>query len=157
LSSPDVRRLNLHFRNKENIMTYATARTANWLDQFFHDFDRGSFANVRTTPSFVPPVDVVEDESAYVLRAELPGVAREDIKVEVKENRLVLSGKKEAVSRGEEGKYRYVESRHGEFSRSFELPRNVKADAVEATFKDGALTLRIPKADEAKPKSIEIR
>jgi HSP20 family protein len=102
-------------------------------------------------------VDVVENSDAFVLRAELPGVAREDINVEVKDNRLVLSGKKEAVQRGEEGKYRYVESRYGTFSRSFELPRNVKADAVEATFKDGALTLRIPKVDEAKPKAIEIR
>ncbi len=84
-------------------------------------------------------------------------MAREDIQVEVKENHLVLSGKKESVQRGEEGAYRSIESRSGTFSRSFELPRNVKADAVEATFKDGALTLRIPKADEAKPKSVEIR
>ncbi|HEX2612546.1 MAG TPA: Hsp20/alpha crystallin family protein [Fibrobacteria bacterium] len=137
-------------------MTYATAhRPATWLDQFFSDFDRGAFA--RTAPSFVPAVDVVEEADAYVLRAELAGVAREGIRVEVKENRLVLSGKKEAASRAEDGKYRYVESRHGEFSRTFELPRNVKSDAVEASFKDGALTLRIPKADEAKPKTIEIR
>jgi HSP20 family protein len=140
-------------------MTYAIARPhnpANWLDQFFNDFDRGLFA-ARSAPSFVPAVDVVEEADAYVLRAELAGVAREDIKVEVKENRLVLSGKKEAASRAYEGKYRHVESRHGEFSRTFELPRNVKADAVEASFKDGALTLRIPKADEAKPKTVEIK
>lgn len=134
-------------------MTYAVSNPVNWIDQFFNDFDR----NWRGAPSFVPAVDVVEERDAYVLRAELPGVTREDIRVEVKDNHLVLSGKKEAVQRGEEGKYRYVESRHGSFSRSFELPRNVKADAVEATFKDGALTLRIPKADEAKPKAVEIR
>jgi HSP20 family protein len=134
-------------------MTYAVANHSNWVDQFFNDFDR----NWRGAANFVPAVDVVEEPAAYVLRAELPGVARENITVEVKENHLVLSGKKEAVQRGEEGKYRYVESRHGSFSRTFELPRNVKADAVEANFKDGALTLRIPKADEAKPKSIEIR
>lgn len=139
-------------------MTYAVAHpynASNWIEQFFSDLDRGFASSGRN--SFVPAVDVVENNDAYVLRAELAGVAREDITVEVKENRLVLSGKKEAVQRGEEGKYRYVESRHGTFSRSFELPRNVKADAVEATFKDGALTLRIPKADEAKPKSVEIK
>jgi HSP20 family protein len=130
------------------------AHAANWIEQFFSDFDRGV---TNTVPTFTPAVDVVEEKEAYVLRAELAGVAREDINVEVKENRLVLSGKKEAVQRGEEGKYRYVESRHGSFSRTFELPRNVKADAIEATFKDGALTLRIPKADEAKPKTVEIR
>ena len=102
-------------------------------------------------------MDIVEDKDAFVLRAELPGVARENISVEVKDNRLVLSGKKESAELGEEGKYRHVESRTGGFSRTFELPRNVKSDAIEASFKDGALTLRIPKADEAKPKAIEIR
>jgi len=140
-------------------MTYAIARPAlssNWIEQFFNDFDRG-FAPGARAATFTPAVDVVEHADAYVLRAELPGVAREDISVEVKENRLVLSGKKDAVQSGEEGKYRYVESRHGAFSRSFELPRNVKSDAIEATYKDGTLTLRIPKADEAKPKTVEIR
>ena len=135
-------------------MTYTVANRANWLDQFFNDVDRnwGSHA-----PSFSPAVDIVEDKDAFVVRAELAGVAKENISVEVKDNHLVLSGKKDAVDRGEEGKYRYVESRHGSFSRRFELPRNVKYDAIEASFKDGALTLRIPKADEAKPKAIEIR
>ncbi len=135
-------------------MTYAVSNhPVNWIDQFFTDLDR----NWRGANSFVPAVDVVEEGDAYVLRAELPGVARENISVEVKDNHLVLSGKKEAVSRGEEGKYRYVESRYGSFSRSFELPANAKADAIEANFKDGALTLRIPKVEEARPRAIEIR
>ncbi len=138
-------------------MTYAVTNPVNWIDQFFNDFDRGLFATGRGAPSFVPAVDVVEEKDAYVLRAELPGVARENVKVEVKENHLLLSGTKESVQRGEEGKYRYVESRHGAFSRSFELPANVKADGIEATFKDGALTLRIPKVEEARPRAIEIR
>ena len=68
-----------------------------------------------------------------------------------------LSGRKGAVGQGEEGRYRYVESRSGGFSRTFELPRNVKADAIEAGYKDGVLQLRVPKADEAKPKTIEIK
>jgi len=143
-------------------MTYTTAyptrtATTNWIEQFFNDFDRGFAVSDRAAARFTPAVDVVEQDDAYVLRAELPGVARENINVEVKDNHLVLSGKKDAVERGEKGHYRYVESRHGAFSRSFELPRNVKANAVEATFKDGALTLRIPKADDAMPKTIEIR
>ena len=135
-------------------MTYTYARPANWLDQFFNDVDR----NWRTqAPSFRPAVDVAEEKDAFVVRAELAGVAKENINVEVKDNHLVLSGKKESVEYGEEGKYRHVESRYGSFSRTFELPRNVKADAIEASFKDGALTLRIPKADEAKPTAVEIR
>jgi HSP20 family protein len=134
-------------------MTYTVANPANWLDQFFNDVDR----SWRTqTPSFRPAVDIVEDKDAFVVRAELPGVAKENISVEVKDNHLVLSGKKEAVELGEEGKHRHLESRHGSFSRTFELPRNVKSDAIEAAFKDGVLTLRVPKADEAKPKAVEI-
>jgi HSP20 family protein len=150
---------NRNFKSRSFSMTYAVAHPShatNWIEQFFNDLDRGFTTNGRKH-EFVPAVDVVETGDAYVVRAELPGVAREDINVEVKENRLVLNGKKEAVSHGEEGKYRYVESRYGTFSRSFDLPRNVKSDAIEATFKDGALTLRIPKADEAKPKAVEIK
>ena len=135
-------------------MTYTVANPVNWLDQFLSDVDRNWRAQA---PSFRPAVDIAEDKEAFVLRAELPGVAKENINVEVKENRLVLSGKKESVELGEDGKHHHVESRQGGFSRAFELPRNVKADAIEAAFKDGVLSLRIPKADEAKPKPIEIR
>jgi HSP20 family protein len=134
-------------------MNQTAVHPANWLDQFFTDLDR----NWRAPASFAPAVDISEDKNAFTVRAELAGVPRENISVEVKDNVLVLSGKKEAVDAGEEGKYRHVESRTGSFARRFELPRNVKADAIEATYKDGALTLRIPKADEAKPKAIEIR
>src|SRR5690606_21427385 len=93
----------------EDTMTYTAnypARTNNWIDQFFNDFDRTFSVSGRAAASFVPAVDVVEQKEAYELRAELPGVAREDISVEVKDNHLVLSGKKEAVARGEEGHYR---------------------------------------------------
>lgn len=135
-------------------MNYTVANPVNWLEQFFSDVDRNWRAQVS---SFHPAVDISEDKDAFVLRAELPGVAKENINVEVKNNRLVLSGKKEAVDLGEDGQSHHVESRLGAFSRSFELPRNVKADAIEAAFKDGVLTLRVPKADEAKPKAIEIR
>jgi HSP20 family protein len=135
-------------------MTYTVANPVNWLDQFFSDVDRSWRAQA---PSFRPAVDIAEDKDAFFLRAELPGVAKENISVEVKENRLVLSGKKEAAELGEEGKHHHAETRHGTFSRAFELPRNVKADAIEAAYKDGVLALRIPKADEAKPKSVEIR
>ena len=137
-------------------MTYAVSNPVSWIDRFFSDFDR-NFASGRVAPSFVPSVDVVENNDAYVLRAEIPGVARENITVEVKDNQLVLGGKKESVERGETDRYRYVESRHGSFSRRFELPRNVKADAIEATYRDGVLTLSIPKAEEARPKAVEIR
>ena len=137
---------------------YATCTRPNypaaWIDRFFDEFERTA-SGERT--GFRPKVDVVETSDAYQVRAELPGVARESLTVEVKESRLILSGHKEVTTQAEEGRYRYTESRSGNFSRTFELPRNVKADAIEATHKDGVLTLRIPKAEEAKPKTVEIK
>jgi HSP20 family protein len=125
---------------------------ATWLDQFFTDFDKA----VGHKKSFSPAIDIVEEEEAFVLRAELPGVSKENIKVEVKENRLTLSGKKDTVSEGGKGQYRYAESSHGEFTRTFELPRNVNGDAIKAEYVNGVLTLRIPKGKDALPRSIEI-
>lgn len=145
-------------------MNYATYSPATWLDQFFSDFDRLPGLSKR---SFHPPVDIVEDKEEFVLRAELPGVAKENIKVEVKENRLTLGGRKEAAwsagsdakdeaSNGSRGEYRYFESTYGAFSRAFELPRNARGDGIKAEYKDGVLTLRIPKVKEALPRTIAI-
>jgi HSP20 family protein len=127
---------------------------ANWLDQFFTDFDKAWTGHKK---SFSPAVDIVEEKEAFVLRAELPGVPRENLKVEVKENRLTLSGKKEARSEGGNGEYRYAESSYGEFARSFELPRNVDGQGIQAEYVNGVLTLRIPKGKEALSRSIEIK
>ena len=127
---------------------------AKWLDQFFNEFDTGFTAK----SGFAPAVDVVEEKEDYVLRAELPGVAKENIKVEVKENRLTLSGKKEnAWTDKSAGEYRYAESSHGSFARVFELPRNVSGEAIKAEYANGVLLLRIPKAKEALSRSIEIK
>ena len=129
---------------------------SSWLDQFFNDFD-----NAGTRPNhFHPSVDIVEDKEEYVLRAELPGVSRENLKLEVKENRLSLSGKKDApfalpAAEGRDA-YRYTETVYGSFSRAFELPRGVQGESIKAEFKDGVLTLRIPKAKEILPRTIAI-
>ena len=137
-------------------MTNAAYSPATWLDQFFTDFDRAVGAGGVAKRAFHPPVDIAEDKEEYVLRAELPGVARENLKVEMKENHLTLSGEKKNAWEGKQGEYRYVETSHGAFSRSFELPRNVQGDAIKAEFKDGVLTLRIPKVKEALPRTIAI-
>ena len=136
------------------IMNANCTRPNPWLDRFFDGVERG-FSSERS--GYVPAVDVVETADAYVVRAELPGVPKENLTVEVKENRLILSGRKEAAARAEADRFRHTESRSGNFSRVFELPRNVKSDAIEAEHKDGILTLRIPKAEEAKPKTVDIK
>jgi HSP20 family molecular chaperone IbpA len=115
---------------KEDIvMNNSIAYSPNkWLDQFFNDFDK-VWSNKN---DFTPAVDIVEEKEDYVLRAELPGVAKEDIKVEVKENRLTLSGKKANQWQDKGGEYRYVESSYGSFARAFEIPRNVSGEAIKA-------------------------
>jgi HSP20 family protein len=134
--------------------------TANWLDQFFTDFDKALGSNTKVSSksgTFHPAVDILEEQEDYVLRAELPGVSKENIKVEVKENKLTLKGRKDAAVEARSGEYRYVESAYGEFTRSFELPRNVSGEAIKADFQNGVLTLRIPKAKEALSRTIEIK
>ena len=133
-----------------NALVYNPAK---WLDQFFNDFDSAGSAK----QGFAPAVDIVEDKEEYLLRAELPGVPKENIKVEVKENRLTLSGTKESFRKENQGEYRYLESSYGSFSRAFELPRNVQGGDIRAEYVNGVLTLRIPKAKEALSRSIEIK
>ncbi len=128
---------------------------ATWLDQFFSDFDKVAVGN--TKGNFNPNVDILEEKENFVLRVELPGIPKENIKVEVKENRLILSGKKESSTEQFEGQYRHVESKVGPFSRSFELPRTVSGDDIRAEYQNGVLVLKIPKAKEAQSKSIEIK
>ena len=132
-----------------NALVYNQAK---WLDQFFSDFD----ASLPAKQGFAPAVDIVEDKEEFLLRAELPGVPKENIKVEVKENRLTVSGNKESLRKENQGEYRYVESSYGSFSRSFELPRNVQGADIKAEYAHGVLTLRIPKAKEALARTIEI-
>lgn len=124
-----------------------------WMERFFEDIERG---NLPERTSYLPPVDIVEEKDAYHLRVELPGVKRENITVEVKDNRLNLSGKKENAYENHKDGFRYFETRFGQFSRSFELPRNVKADAIEAKYDHGVLELRIPKAETAVAKTIQV-
>jgi len=103
-----------------------------------------------------PAVDVLESKDAYLIRAELPGMKREDIKVEVKDGNLVLSGETKAEKPADGVEYRHVERVAAKFWRSFALPETAKSDGVEATYKDGILEIRVPKAEEAKPRQIQI-
>lgn len=106
---------------------------------------------------WLPAMDVREDADAYRVAVELPGLAKKDISVTVEDNVLTVSGERRWENEEEEkGRVHRVERAYGSFSRSFSLPRTVKADEVKADFKDGVLNLSIPKADEAKPQQIAI-
>jgi HSP20 family protein len=106
--------------------------------------------------TWYPPVDVLENKDSYVLRAELPGMKKEDFNLEVKDGMLTLSGERKSEKTTDGVKYRTVERIEGKFSRSFSLPETVKHDGIQATYKDGILEIHVPKAEEAKPRRIEV-
>jgi HSP20 family protein len=107
---------------------------------------------------WVPPVNVEETGDELVLTAELPGLRQGDVEIELENGVLTIRGQKEEFrTEGDERRYHVWERRYGTFQRSFTLPRSVSADSISATFEDGVLHVRMPKAAEAKGRKIEIR
>jgi HSP20 family protein len=101
-------------------------------------------------------MDLVETEDELVLRADLPGLNREDVEIEVKDGILTVAGERRAEHETKQEGYHRVERSFGRFSRSLELPQGVAADSVKASFESGVLDVRIPKPAERKPTRIEI-
>lgn len=104
-----------------------------------------------------PPVDIEETQEAYVVRAELPGLRQEDIKILVEDNRLVLRGEKRREAEESGTNYHRVERVYGQFERLFTLGHLVRSEKIEAVYKDGVLTVRIPKAEEARAREIPVK
>ncbi|HEX3510373.1 MAG TPA: Hsp20/alpha crystallin family protein [Solirubrobacteraceae bacterium] len=117
-------------------------------------FDSPTAAAARR---WVPAMDLVEDGEEYVLRADLPGLTAEDVKLEVENDRLTLSGERRSESRESNDGYQRIERRSGSFTRSVALPEGVDPESIEATFENGVLELRIPKPAEQKPQRVEIQ
>jgi len=105
---------------------------------------------------WIPAMDLVETEDRFVLRADLPGLDREDIEIEVKDNVLTIAGERRAEHEQQGEGFHSVERSFGRFSRSLDLPRGIAADEVDARFDRGVLEVRIPKPEERKPTRIEI-
>ena len=105
---------------------------------------------------WIPPMDLLEEGDNYVLRADLPGVREDQVKVELEDGVLTISGQRESEhEERKQGVYR-IERASGAFSRSLTLPKGVDADAVEARFDKGVLEVRIPKPEERKPRRVAI-
>ena len=139
--------------------------TANPFGDLF-DFQRGmsrfldAFGarerDEATLSAWSPPVDVYEDENSYIIKAELPEVSREDVKVSLDRNVLTINGERRFENEEKRDNYHRIERRYGQFCRSFTLPPNVNPDGIGAEFKDGVLKLTLPKKEEAKPKQIQV-
>ena len=119
---------------------------------FERSFDRSEdFSGIWS-----PPVDIFDNDSEIVLKAELPGLKKEDIDINVEDNLLTLHGERKREKEvNDKGVFR-SERVYGSFSRSFTLPTTVSAGKINASYKDGLLTISLPKAEEAKPRQIAI-
>lgn len=104
---------------------------------------------------WVPPVDLYETAEAYVLLAEVPGLRRDDIQIQMADGRLTLTGSRPGQPVACE-QYHRVERGHGSFSRTFQLPQQVAVDRITADLTDGVLTVTIPKAPESGPRRIQV-
>lgn len=128
------------------------------LQRHMQDIFGGSLdAAPMDTSQWVPAVDVRETDDALLVQAELPGMEKKDITVEVKDGVLKISGERRYEKDVKEENTHRIERAYGSFSRSFYLPRNVDGNAVEATLKDGVLDVRLPKLESATTKAIEIK
>jgi len=119
------------------------------------DRSRGE-REVMVAGAWAPAVDIYETPESIVLQAELPGLGKDDIDIQVRDNVLTLKGERRSEKEVKEGNYLRVERAYGGFQRAFTLPAAVQADKIRAVFKDGVLDVSIPKAEEAKPKQIKI-
>ena len=131
----------------------------NWLARFL---DRDLFAplfgepEAWVTTSFVPAVDIREKADAYIIEAEVPGIKKEDIKIDLKDGVLTISGERKYEHTEKEPNFTRVERSYGAFCRSFDLPDHVLDDKIDAAIKDGILTVTLPKGEKAKPKTSRI-
>lgn len=126
------------------------------FDELFEDLTRST--PFRLEPgSLSPRVDISEDENHVYIRAELPGVAKEDVKVTLSDDRvLTIRGEKKQERKTESENFLRMERLFGSFCRSFVLPENVAVDKIEAQFENGLLMLTLPKTEPSKPKEVEI-
>lgn len=105
---------------------------------------------------WVPPVDVMENENELVVKADLPELKFEDIHVGLENGTLTIKGERKFEKKTEKGGYHRIERGYGEFERAFALPETVDPEAVKADYKDGVLTVTLPKKEIAKPRTVKV-
>jgi HSP20 family protein len=128
------------------------------INRIFGEAYVGNDEGVLNRGDWRPPVDIYEnDKHEIVLRAELPGLKREDLDIRVENNTLTLRGERKHDTEVKQESYHRVERTYGVFSRSFSLPTTVNTEQVKATFADGVLTITLPMRDEAKPRQIQVQ
>lgn len=117
----------------------------------------GSNKDALVAFDWAPSVDIAETAEEFQIKAELPDVKKEDVKINIEDGVLRISGERRQEKEEQGKKWHRVERTYGSFLRTFTLPANVDDSKVQAEYKDGMLTLRLPKSAQAKPKSVEVK
>ena len=112
---------------------------------------------IMATGDWAPRVDIAETDKEFTIKAEIPDVKKEDVKISVENGVLSIKGERKQEKEEKDKKFHRVERFYGTFTRSFSLPDNVDENKIEAAFKDGVLNLQIPKTEEEKPKALEVK
>ncbi|MGC2696355.1 MAG: Hsp20/alpha crystallin family protein [Candidatus Angelobacter sp.] len=127
------------------------------LASFFENFAETSGGKEQLAAgSFVPPVDVYEDEQNLVLKLEVPGLNEEDLNISLENDTLTVQGERKFEKAEKEENFHRIERRYGSFVRTFKLPKTVDSDKVEASYEKGILKIILAKKAEAKPKQIKV-
>src|ERR1700688_1223722 len=125
------------------------------LNRLFNDFF-GRTSQDQNLTTWAPAVDIYEGEHELVVKADLPDIKPEELDIRVENNILTIRGERKFERKVDEKNYLRVERAYGSFARSFSLANTVNSEAIKADYKDGVLTLSIPKREEAKPKQIKV-
>ena len=126
------------------------------LASFFENFTEPGGKDQLSAGTFVPPVDVYEDEHNLVVKLEIPGVNEDDLDVQVENNTLTVKGERKFEKEEKEENFHRIERRYGSFLRTFRLPNTIDTDKVEAHYDKGILKVSLAKREEAKPKQIKV-
>ncbi len=137
---------------------YVAPRTESPWQEDFNQVVRRFFGDADATlaGAFSPALDVEEDDDKFTLHIELPGVTPDDVDVSIEESVLTIAGQRDFYQDKNANGFRRVERRFGRFHRAIRLPDRVDSDKVDATYKDGLLTITVPKAESAKPRRVKI-
>lgn len=155
---PSIRRRGEVAKREEDYPFYSLQREMNRLfDDFFHGFEVEPFSELEARfAGFTPNIDVREDDENYTVRAEIPGMAEKDVEVQVSEDTITIKGEKKEEEEDKGKDYYCMERSYGSFHRTIRLPGNINREAVDASFKNGVLTITLPKIGEEKAKTKKI-
>lgn len=126
------------------------------VGRLFDDFAPSSRSLNATQRAYAPLCDVHETDEHYLMSFDIPGVSKDNIKIEVVDNQLTISGERKHETEVKNGSYHLSERSFGKFHRMFTLPASLNADKIEATYHDGVLRLAVPKAESSRPRQIQI-